>query len=927
MKFFSKMVSITVTLLSFLTLFIPTETVFTQDGSYSEDFEDGNAQGWELTQGWKIIEENGNHVLSGAGHYWAYSNQDFVYCQLSFRIKVISGDIHLVYRLNDEGRYFIRFNSSGSWLNKQYFPNDFHYDLEGKNIQHKNNAWHQVEISGQGDTITISVDGKTELTYTDLEPLEYGSFAFETLDGSQAYIDDVVVMKGDNKAKALETKTPETKADEIKGTETTMPSKEVTWMRTGGPLGGLGYDVRMSPDNPDKMLVSDAYAGIFMSQDGGKNWFPSNSGIDVRDGSTGDAIPVFSVTFDPSQPNIVWLGMQNRLGIYKSTDGGETWKKMINGISERDGTHFRGFTVDPANSDVVYAAAEISSWAGGKPARQGREFDLTRGVVYKTKDGGKNWKAIWRGENLARYIWIDPRDRDVLYISTGIFDREANNSDPEKRLPGGEGILKSTDGGGTWTYVNNGLNNLYVGSLFMHPTNPDILLAGTGNNQYYNGGGVYITTNGGEIWRKVLSDFAITSVEFAQSNPSIAYAGSDRFIYRSDDGGSTWRKVSGSESGGWGTPTTRGGFPIDFQVDPRNPERIFVNAYGGGNFLSEDGGKTWKVASHGYTGSMIRAISVYPDQPGRVLVGARSGLFYSLNGGEDWEGICPPPIFFMEWDAATIDPANSKHLITCSRGDFVIAQSFDNGISWKIVKTLVEDADNLVTWNGIEFAPSDPKIVYAGTTGFVRITPFDFSGYGKGVFKSIDGGTTWKPANDALSQDAHVKGIAVDPKNPNRVFIATTNHGLLLSNDGGDNWQEVKGGLPGSSAISIAINPDNPDFIAAGIESRAVYISTDGGSKWRQSASGMPAEASLNAIVFDPANPDEVMYAGDFFSGVYQSTNGGKKWELINHGLLNRAIQRLAISGDGLHLYAGTEGGGVFRLDFNYKPPVEATNP
>ena len=66
---------------------------------------------------------------------------------------------------------------------------------------------------------------------------------------------------------------------------------------------------------------------------------------------------------------------------------------------------------------------------------------MTRGVVYKTTDGGKNWKAIWRGENLARYIWIDPRDTDVLYISTGIFDREAKNSDPENRIPGGEGVL------------------------------------------------------------------------------------------------------------------------------------------------------------------------------------------------------------------------------------------------------------------------------------------------------------------------------------------------------------------------------------------------------------------------------------------------------------------------------------------------------
>ena len=126
-----------------------------------------------------------------------------------------------------------------------------------------------------------------------------------------------------------------------------MPAEALTWVRTGGPLGGLGYDVRMSPENPDKMFVTDAYAGIFMSLNGGVDWFPSNSGINIHDGSTGDAIPVFSVTIDPSQPEIIWLGTQNKLGIYKSIDGGKSWKIMINGISERDGTRFRGFSVDP----------------------------------------------------------------------------------------------------------------------------------------------------------------------------------------------------------------------------------------------------------------------------------------------------------------------------------------------------------------------------------------------------------------------------------------------------------------------------------------------------------------------------------------------------------------------------------------------------
>ncbi len=104
-------------------------------------------------------------------------------------------------------------------------------------------------------------------------------------------------------------------------------------------------------------------------------------------------------------------------------------------LAERDGrpvakagTNARGFAVDPHNSDVVYAAGEISSWEWAGRSITGREFDRVKGVVYKTTDGGQSWKRIWQGDNLARYVWIDSRDTDVLYVSTGIFDREGDLS-------------------------------------------------------------------------------------------------------------------------------------------------------------------------------------------------------------------------------------------------------------------------------------------------------------------------------------------------------------------------------------------------------------------------------------------------------------------------------------------------------------------
>ncbi|MCJ7726815.1 MAG: hypothetical protein MUP76_10565, partial [Acidimicrobiia bacterium] len=176
------------------------------------------------------------------------------------------------------------------------------------------------------------------------------------------------------------------------------------WVRTGGPLGGLGYDVRMSPDDPDLMYVTDAWAGVFRSEDGGATWIPSSQGIMARTGPSGDGIPIFSLTIDPHDPSILWSGTQGIRGIYRSGDGGLTWTEMVQGVTEANGITFRGFTVDPRSSDIVYAAAELASWVWAGTEMPGREFDMTGGVVYKTTDGGAHWTAVWRGDNLARYV-------------------------------------------------------------------------------------------------------------------------------------------------------------------------------------------------------------------------------------------------------------------------------------------------------------------------------------------------------------------------------------------------------------------------------------------------------------------------------------------------------------------------------------------
>ncbi len=865
---------------------------------YQEDFTTGDARGWSLEQGWGIIAEGDNPVLVGEGHAWARPPETENYpgdFRVRFRLKLVRGSIHMVYRMNNSGRYYIGFDANGSYFHKQYWPDTF-IDLLRLSFSHSLDTWHDIEIVGTGDRIQFYADGRLELEYTDPEPLLYGTFAFETLDDGLAYIDDIVVYGPAPAAGSAPT--------------------GLTWVRTGGPLGGLGYDIRMRPDNPDIMYVTDAWAGVFMSTDGGANWEPSNNGITTRTGESGDAIPVFCLTIDPHDPDTIWVGTQNVRGIFKSVDGGQTWAEMDNGVQEREGITFRGFTVDPRSSDIVYAAAELSSWVWAGQPRPGREFDMTGGVVYRTTDGGQNWSAIWRGDNLARYVWIDPRDPDVIYISTGIFDREAANSDPAAGTPGGEGVVRSTDGGQTWQQFNNGLNNLYVGTLFMHPENPDVLLAGTGNNQYFVQNGVYLTTDGGETWQQTLRDDNINAVEFSSANPNIAYAGSAAAIYRSEDGGVHWQRMSHED--GWGPSGVRAGFPIDFQVDPRNADRLFANNYGGGNFVSEDGGATWQVASAGYTGAQVRAIAVDPGSPDRVFAAARSGFFASEDSGTTWIGLNTIPANTLEWNAVAVDPADPRHVLAANNWNGQILESANGGGSWRIASPGAGEGKG---WRAIAFAPADSRVVYSGMSAFYSAGGFDDMMAAGGIYVSVDGGASWSGANDAGSKEANVIALAVQPDDPQVVYAATGNMGLLKTTDGGHNWTALAvagGGMRG--VLSVAVHPQEPNVVFAGLVFGGLQRSSDGGQTWQLAGAGLAPEANISSIVIDPTNP-EVMYTSDRFSGVFRSLDGGQTWQVINEGLLLRHVNALALTTDGRHLYAATEGGGVFRLDLEPGSP------
>ena len=916
---------------------------------FETDFEDGAGESWRLEPGWSIeIDSGGNHVLSGSDHTWAEpiikANKNYV---LKMDIKPIEGNFHLNLRTAERRlsesemvftRYMVGIEENSIDLGKQIGA-EF-YNLASSRTYLKPVSWHNLRIDLNDKLIQIYVDNDLKLEHEEsTDPLLFGGFSFETFEDSLIYFDDVIVYGPPP-------------PEELAG---------YNWIKTGGPSGGLGYDVRIHPLNPRIMFVTDNPSGVNKSLNGGKTWKQKNKGINTRTGASFDGIPNFSLTIDPGNPDIVWAGMQDANGVYKSIDGGETWGSKNKGISGVENVSIRNFGIHPSNSNIVFAGAEITT------GELGIEFDKTKGKIFKTEDGGENWRCVWSGDNLARFVLFNYEQPNILYASTGIFDREAYN---EK----GVGILKSTDGGESWFAINTGIpdrkGNRFPGFLEMHPTDPDILYMASGNNAK-GIGGVFRTINGGENWEAMLTGDIFTVVTISPSNPDIIYAGSEGAFYRSDDGGDNWHTFRKPNLHTWGPPGIRPGFPISAVASPNDPMTIFVNNYGGGCFKSTDGGETWQDSSKGYTGAEIHDIAINKNNAAYVLAIGRSGPFKSNDYGVNWSGLAYAPIHEAEWNAVAIHLEHHNIVLISDEFQGSIYKSTDGGLGWECVfrHSKVTDGDPKTCRHGffdIQFAPSDPAIVYAGMRKGRRAIDGDFPAMASyGMYKSLDGGENWHEINNGLdTQYLNIHCIAVHPDTSDIVYIGTWMDGVFKTTDGGETWKMMNNGLVSADVRSLAINPNNPSILYAGLgEGAGIFKSEDAGCTWHEINNGidvvcpsslLPAGKTLVGmsltplsnskpigqdyysipwtavwdVVVDPKD-SSIIYAADHHSGVYVTFDAGKNWSPINNGLSTKAVTEMDISEDGKRIYAGTSGEGVFFLNLNENeayPPEKDTD-
>jgi len=323
--------------------------------------------------------------------------------------------------------------------------------------------------------------------------------------------------------------------------------------------------------------------------------------------------------------------------------------------------------------------------------------------------------------------------------------------------------------------------------------------------------------NGGESWEKVLSDDRFTVVTISPSNPQIVYAGSQAAFYRSDNGGNTWSRFWKEGEWRWGPPGVVAGFPISAVVDPNDPMTVFANNYGGGNFKSIDGARTWINASKGYTGAHLHSIAINPDQANLVYTIGRNGPFKSFDGGSNWSGLTFGLGGLTEGLAVALNPSNFQEVLFSDEFDGKIFKSIDGGGTWGTVFDHPEAGGSCtggpqVCRHGfkvIAYAPSDPKTVYAGMRKDRRTIDGDFPpGPSFGIFKSTDGGETWRELNNGLKTSLiNINCIGVHPTDPNIVYIGTWKDGVFKTIDGGQSWAMKNNGLVSADVRSLAVDP------------------------------------------------------------------------------------------------------------------------
>ncbi len=670
------------------------------------------------------------------------------------------------------------------------------------------------------------------------------------------------------------------------------------------------------------------YSEYYVASGHGSLWKTTNSGVTfspVFDANKSYAIGC--VAIDPTNPNVVWVGTgennnQNNViygdGIYKSEDGGKSWKNM--GLDSSD--HIGGIVIDPNNSSTVYVAAYGSS----------RNSGGHRGI-FKTTDGGKTWaKVLNISEFTGCYqVHMDPRFSNILYavthqrmrnLYTGVY------GGPES------GIYRSLDYGVTWEKLKNGLPSEDVGRIGMtiSPVNPDYLFAvieATEKNK-----GTYKSTDRGASWTKLNSYNASAGFYYHElyCDPidlDRVYS-NDTFIQVSVDGGKTWKNFGDDKK------------HVDnhaLWINPNDNKHIRAGC-DGGVYETFDQGKNWDFKSNIPIAEIYKVTTDNAEPFYNVYIGTQDNN--SLGGpsrtissagilNQDW-------LFTNSGDGFETQVDWKDPNIIYSQSQFGGLVRFDkrSGENLFIQPQDFADSAYRFDWDaGFILSSHDNKRLYIGGNKLLRsddqgstwreISPDLTRGVPKEMQKLM--GQSW--SIDQLARKstmAQIVTIAESPLDENVLFVGSGDGLIHFTTNGGTNWTKSSiDGLPEYARVHhiIASNFDKLVAYAAcnnyfgGDYKPYIYKTTDGGKNWFSINNNLPENGSTYSIAEDNVDKN-LLFLGTLF-GVYFSNDGGKEWITLNNGMPPACVMDLDIQRRENDLVVSTFGRGVYILD-NYTP-------
>lgn len=696
------------------------------------------------------------------------------------------------------------------------------------------------------------------------------------------------------------------------------------WRLVGPFRGGRALAIEGVPGEPNTYYFGAVAGGIWKTIDGGGTWTP----IFDKQKTTGS---IGALAVAPSDHNIIYAGSGEAAprgnvtygdGVYKSVDGGKNWKN----VGLKDSRHIGAIIVHPENPEIVFVAA------------LGHVFgpNQERGI-FRTTDGGKTWtKVLGKDENTGGIdVVFDPHNPNTLFAALWQARRQ-----PWFFSSGGSGsgLHRSTDGGNTWQQLQgNGLPGGLLGRI-------GVSVSGADSNLVYaiieaKEGGIFRSENGGDKWTKVNDDgrfrqraWYFSKVYADPRAPDTVYV-LNTGLFRSVDGGKNFTLLParhGDHHGLW--------------IDAKDPDRI-GNANDGGASISMDGGKTWTTVNNQPTAQFYHVsvdnafpYHIYGAQQDNSNVCIASRSDEGVIGPQDWYHAGGGECGFVFADPRDWHIIYSNNEGYLTRYDKRTGQSQDTSV-WPIDNSGhgAEDLKHRFQWiSPLFLSPHNPDAIYTA---------------GEAVFKSTDRGQSWtqisgdltrndkskqKPSggpiqNDITSVEYYdtIFALAESPLKKGMLWAGTDDGLLHLATDDGAHWANVTPRMPEWSCVSL-IDPSPFDagtaYVAVErhrLDDNKPYIfkTNDSGKTWSAIVNGIPEGAYVHAVRVDPKRKG-LLYAGTEL-GVYVSFDDGAHWQPLQLNLPMSPIHDLVVKDD--DLVVATHGRSFWVLD--NLTPLRQVNP